>query len=142
MKTKFCLAAVAAILLMPVTMKAQAPAGATGQCKDGSYTQAKNKRGACGGHGGVANWLTAPAASTATTPAPAPTPAPTPAPAPKPAPVSAPAGNGQVWVNTDTHVYHCAGTRWYGKTKAGKYLSESQAKAEGDKPAYSKDCAK
>jgi Protein of unknown function (DUF3761) len=34
-----------------------APAGATGQCKDGSYTMAKNHQGACSRHGGVAKWL-------------------------------------------------------------------------------------
>ncbi len=46
-----------------------------------------------------------------------------------------PAGNGQVWVNTDTHVYHKSGSRFYGKTKQGKYLSEQEAIKEGDKPA-------
>jgi hypothetical protein len=34
-----------------------APAGATGQCKDGSYTMAKTHSGACSRHGGVAKWL-------------------------------------------------------------------------------------
>jgi hypothetical protein len=34
-----------------------APANATGQCKDGSYTTASSKRGACAGHGGIATWL-------------------------------------------------------------------------------------
>jgi hypothetical protein len=34
-----------------------APTGATAQCKDGTYSSAKNRSGACGGHGGVANWL-------------------------------------------------------------------------------------
>lgn len=34
-----------------------APAGATGQCKDGTYTSAKTHSGACAKHGGVAKWL-------------------------------------------------------------------------------------
>lgn len=33
------------------------PAGATGQCKDGSYTHAVHHSGACSSHGGVAKWL-------------------------------------------------------------------------------------
>jgi hypothetical protein len=44
-------------------------------------------------------------------------------------------GPGLVWVNTETHVYHKEGTRFYGKTKKGKYLSEADAIKEGDKPA-------
>jgi hypothetical protein len=64
---------------------------------------------------------------------------PTPAPVanqPK-APASNPGtpGNGQVWVNTDSHVYHKAGSRYYGKTKQGKYMSEADAIKEGDHPA-------
>lgn len=34
-----------------------APAGATGQCKDGSYTTSKTHSGACSHHGGVTKWL-------------------------------------------------------------------------------------
>ncbi|MGC1130364.1 MAG: hypothetical protein WA875_12450, partial [Candidatus Acidiferrales bacterium] len=47
---------------------------------------------------------------------------------------SAPApggGNGRVWVNTDSKVYHYSGTRYYGKTKDGKYMSESDAVKAG-----------
>jgi hypothetical protein len=33
------------------------PAGATGQCNDGTWTMAKNHQGACSGHGGVKRWL-------------------------------------------------------------------------------------
>jgi hypothetical protein len=32
------------------------PAGTTGQCRDGTYTYAKHKQGACSSHGGVASW--------------------------------------------------------------------------------------
>jgi hypothetical protein len=54
---------------------------------------------------------------------------------PKTNTTSAPAADGQVWVNTKTGVYHRAGTRWYGKTKSGKYMSEQNAIKEGDRPA-------
>jgi len=40
-----------------------------------------------------------------------------------------------VWVNTDSGVYHKPGTRWYGKTKQGKYMSESDAQKAGYRAA-------
>jgi hypothetical protein len=40
-----------------------------------------------------------------------------------------------VWVNTDSRVYHKRGTRWYGKTKNGKYMTEADAVRAGYKPA-------
>jgi hypothetical protein len=42
-------------------------------------------------------------------------------------------GRGLVWVNTETHVYHKEGSRFYGTTKKGKYMSEAAAIKEGDK---------
>lgn len=35
----------------------EAPAGATGQCKDGTFTMSKTHSGACSHHKGVAKWL-------------------------------------------------------------------------------------
>ena len=43
-------------------------------------------------------------------------------------------GHGLVWVNTETHVYYREGSRFYGTTKKGKYVSEADAK-EGDRAA-------
>ena len=40
-------------------------------------------------------------------------------------------GPGLVWVNTETHTYHKEGSRWYGRTKKGKYMSEQDAMKEG-----------
>jgi|HubBroStandDraft_6_1064221.scaffolds.fasta_scaffold186526_5 hypothetical protein len=51
-------------------------------------------------------------------------------------PVAPPANAaGVVWINTDTGVYHKQGTRWYGKTKHGKYMLEADAIKAGYKPA-------
>jgi hypothetical protein len=38
-------------------------------------------------------------------------------------------------VNTESGVYHTQGTRWYGKTKKGKYMLEADAIKAGYKPA-------
>jgi hypothetical protein len=60
----------------------------------------------------------------------------TPAPA-APAKTQTPPANGAgvVWINTDTGIYHKQGTRWYGKTKHGKYMLEADAVKAGYKPA-------
>jgi len=42
---------------------------------------------------------------------------------------------GVVWVNNDTGVYHKQGSRWYGKTKHGKYMLEADAIKAGYKAA-------
>jgi hypothetical protein len=47
-------------------------------------------------------------------------------------------GHGLVWVNTETHIYHREGSRFYGTTKKGKYMTEADAIKEGDKAAGAK----
>ena len=44
-------------------------------------------------------------------------------------------GHGLVWVNIEIHVYHKEGSRFYGTTKKGKYVSEADAIKEGDRAA-------
>lgn len=145
---------------------AAAPAGATGQCKDGSYSEAASKRGACAGHKGVKDWYAADAAVDTKAPKPA---APVKATAPSiaapataatspsaavvpPASTAAPkasaatravtagGGNGQVWVNSASKVYHCEGTKYYGTTKAGSYMTEAAAISAGNHADHGKAC--
>jgi hypothetical protein len=171
MKFSFSLGMAAALLSSCITMNAfaqAAPAGSTGQCKDGTYSQNATKSGACSGHKGVKTWYAAAPAKTAkaanTAAAPAATPAlaaamkpaapapaaaaPTPAKAATSAKSTVPmaqapgGGPGMVWVNTSSKVYHCPGTTYYGKTKHGSYMSESDAKAKGNKADANKPCTK
>jgi hypothetical protein len=123
------------------------------KCKDGT-TSPHGGRGACSGHGGIdksasagASASAAPAAATPAAPA-APAAAAAPAApsaksaAPAPAAQAAPGGGpGMVWVNTASKVYHCQGDRWYGKTKAGSYMTEPQAKSQGARPDHGKPCS-
>jgi Protein of unknown function (DUF3761) len=168
MKFQIASAIISAGLLVSAACHAQAPAGSTGECKDGTYTTADSKRGACSGHGGVKDWYadkapktstpaTAPAAKTvapAMAPAATAAPAAAKAPAPAMAPATSPAktsaapmaptaggGPGQVWVNTKSKVYHCSGDKYYGKTKQGEYMTESAAKAAGNHPDHGKACS-
>lgn len=46
----------------------------------------------------------------------------------------------RVWVNLPTHVYHCPGDRWYGKTKHGEYMTQAEAQKKGNRPAYGRVC--
>ncbi|XAH24396.1 DUF3761 domain-containing protein [Xylophilus sp. GW821-FHT01B05] len=150
-------------------LTADAPAGTTVQCKDGSYASPDKKAGACRGHKGIQTWYGGTAASGAKPAAAAaagaagttaavetqsssvnktgvapPTGAASKTPAaPNPATITAAPGGGagKVWVNSSTKVYHCEGDRYYGKTKAGEYLSEADAKAKGFHGARNKGCS-
>ena len=42
---------------------------------------------------------------------------------------------GMVWVNTDSGIYHKPGTRWYGRTKEGKYMTEGDVQKAGYRAA-------
>ncbi len=134
---------------------AGAPAGATGLCNDGTYYTGATKKGACRGHKGVKEWYGGTSATSSKTDKAAPSsPSSAAAPASPPASSSAPAskssattsapapggGEGKVWLNTASNVYHCPGTRYYGKTKAGEYMTEAEAKAKGARPDHGKPC--
>ena len=145
-----------------------APAGSMGMCNDGTYSSSAEKKGACRGHKGVKDWYedsgasakptntsaTAPGSERAPTPPPsamktppaAATAAPTGAMAGRtsgPAITQAAAGGGagQVWANDSTKVYHCNGDKWYGKTKHGEYMTESDAKTKGFHADHGKACS-
>jgi hypothetical protein len=155
---------------------AQAPAGSTGACKDGSYTSQATKRGACKGHGGVKEWYASEAkskekaseekapkdskkeskkekaseaaaaggAAGAAATAPAQTSSMASShktPKGMRAEAAPGGGAGKVWVNTASHVYHCSGDEWYGKTKEGEYMTEAEAKAKGAHASHGKACS-
>ena len=140
---------------------APATAGAvSAMCKDGTSWSGKSRRGACRGHKGVKDWgdgAAAAAPTHAATSAPAAVPANNAPGAPMPAShrtstrtastggsMGAPApggGAGRVWVNSESKTYHCQGTKWYGTTKHGEYMTEAQAKSQGDHADHGKACS-
>lgn len=87
---------------------------ATAKCNDGTLSASTSRRGTCSRHGGVAQWLTRGNAS---------------------------AAGARVWVNTSSGVYHCPGSRYFGGTKQGQYMTETEARATGYRPAYNRSCS-
>jgi hypothetical protein len=145
-----------------------APSGTAGLCNDGTYSSAEHKQGACRGHKGVKEWYSdtsadagaaAPAKSQTTAGSSTSTAARPSASTKQNEPSTterttagrdsggssvarAPGGGaGKVWANTSTKVYHCAGDKYYGTTKHGEYMSESEAKAKGFHADHNKGCA-
>jgi len=151
------LAFVASLLVAQLSLAqapASAPAGATGLCNDGTYYTGANKRGACRGHQGVKEWYGTPstsgqaapatgATSSQASPASPTTSAQTRSQSATGGTSTAPAPGGgadKVWLNTASNVYHCPGTKYYGTTKAGTYMTEAEAKAKGARPDHGKPC--
>ena len=134
---------------------AEAPAAVTATCKDGTAFSGTTKKGACSGHKGVKEWgnttaaAPAPAKTATVAAAPAPAPAKTATVAPSAATktktstmAQAPGGGpGLVWVNGSSKVYHCQGTKYYGTTKSGSYMSEADAKTKGNHADHGKACS-
>lgn len=148
MKSFGLIAVLAAALMASGVQAQQAPAAAgsvTVQCKDGTSQTVATTKGACRGHKGIDKSASGSAAAAAPAAAPASAPASKPTAATKPEPAATPAaggGAGQVWVNTGskTKSYHCQGSKWYGKTKEGKYMSAADAQAAGYHAAKNEKC--
>jgi hypothetical protein len=142
---------------------AGAPAGATAQCKDGTWSTEQNRDAACSGHDGVRTWY-GPSDSPSRTPAPAMMPPQT---FPKPTPQQMPnaqtpttgtqtgsrptlpggvsrksGGAARVWVDRSARTYVCEGERGYGTSSGGTYMSESEAVSAGNQPANGANCSR
>jgi hypothetical protein len=46
----------------------------------------------------------------------------------------------KVWANAVSRTYHCPGTRYYGKTKRGTFMTQQEAMEKGYRPARGKFC--
>jgi len=127
------------------TAPAAASTGATGLCKDGTEWTGESKRGACRGHKGVKEWYADKESKEASTKekssAAAVEESEDEAVTDKSSKPAAGGGKGKVWVNTNSKIYHCEDSRFYGKTKAGEYMTEAEAQEKGYTANRKKVCA-
>jgi hypothetical protein len=139
-----------------------APAGATGQCNDGTWAASTSRSEACRDHQGVKTWYLekSPTKTPAQTMMPLQTfPNPRPGQMPNAATptVGSQTGNrptlpgglsptparetGKVWVDPESKVYYCRGDRQYGSTSNGEYMSEVDAVAKGNRSVRGMTCS-
>ena len=133
-KSLLSLALIAGLFLPIGTSQAQDTNTVTATCKDGTTFTGRKRSGACRGHGGVQSWSTA--ANTAicnTFYANG---------------IDEPARRSEPWWRSRSGLgqyreqgLSLPGTRWYGKTKQGSYMSEAEAKAQGSRPDHGKACS-
>jgi DNA uptake protein ComE-like DNA-binding protein len=93
----------------------------------GAAAGAAGAAGAAAGAGAAASG----GGSPASTPSPKPTTTAKTATASNDTVAQTPPQKGMVWVNTDSGVFHKEGSRWYGKTKQGKFMTEADALKAG-----------
>lgn len=132
----FAQTAAAPAVTVPAKTAPPSAAAVNAVCKDGTPFSGATLKGACRGHGGV-DKKAATASPSTTSALPVKPPA-----SIMPSQAAAGGGAGQVWVNSSTKVYHCQGDRYYGKTKKGEYMSESDAQSKGFHGSRGKACAK